>query len=125
MLKQRALMIWLAGLILVGLALGLGLAVSSAQAQGPTPVSCVDVDGNGWVMAGDIVATADRWEGIYDLLYDLDGDGDIDIADVQRVATMWGQHCITLALLPAQQTVPVSSGAFTLTVWVSNTLGLR
>jgi len=41
---------------------------------------------------------ASRWrcqwgDGCYNLLYDLDGDGDIDIVDIMLVATHWGEHC--------------------------------
>jgi hypothetical protein len=29
----------------------------------------------------------------YDLIYDLDGDGDIDIVDIMLVAVHWGESC--------------------------------
>ena len=43
------------------------------------------------VDALDVEAVADRWRATTELLYDLDGDGVISVADVMRVAAGWDQ----------------------------------
>ena len=32
-------------------------------------------------------------DGIYDLRYDINGDGKIDIVDIMKVAAQWGWEC--------------------------------
>lgn len=60
-----------------------------------------DVDPNGAVDVQDIQATAEHWNSLaglpgsgYDARYDLDQDQDIDAADIQQVASQWGQSCL-------------------------------
>lgn len=45
------------------------------------------------VDAADLQAIADHWRQTADSRFDLDGDGDVDVADVMRVARMWGRVC--------------------------------
>ncbi len=46
----------------------------------------------------DVQATAERWRlrntnSGWDPRFDLDGDGDVDVADIMRVAAAWGNRC--------------------------------
>jgi len=50
------------------------------------------------VDVADIMPVASRWrcqcgDACYNLLYDLDADGDIDIVDIMLVAVHWGETC--------------------------------
>lgn len=61
----------------------------------PTP--CVlpfDLDGSGQVDLADIMLVAAFWNDPDGVpQYDLDGDGDVDVVDIMQVAAAWGQAC--------------------------------
>jgi hypothetical protein len=59
----------------------------------PTP--CYDFNTSGWVDAGDARDVASRWRNParYDGHYDSNGDGRIDLRDVEPVTADWGHTC--------------------------------
>ncbi len=53
-----------------------------------------DVDGNGDVDIADVMAVAADWHNPdFDPAHDLDHDGDVDIVDIMLVAVHWGEGC--------------------------------
>lgn len=62
------------------------------------PAPCHDVAPPAGVDAADVQAVAGNWRRRagdlgWDPRLDLDGDGDVDILDILRVAARWGQTC--------------------------------
>jgi hypothetical protein len=61
-----------------------------------------DFDCNCVIDISDVMAVVMRWGAVegdpeYEPQFDLDGDGDIDIVDVQIEASLWGKRCDTSA----------------------------
>jgi len=52
-----------------------------------------DQDGDGDVDLADLQAVAARWRQAAGPPYDLDGDGQVTVADIMRVAAAWGNAC--------------------------------
>jgi len=116
-----------------------------------------DVIADCQVNIADIMAVASRWRlsaanpdpdndpntPNYETRFDLDGDGDIDIVDIMKVAAHWGETCggtvasmspspdrakastqnPTVSLVPADSTVTVGS-TFTVTVTIDEAVDL-
>lgn len=70
-------------------------SASLAMAVQPVPV-CHDFDGDGWVQVADLQAVSGRWENpaLYDAQYDVVPNGAITLEDIIAVAGQWGQMCI-------------------------------
>jgi hypothetical protein len=58
------------------------------------PTTCwADMDGDGDVDVVDIQVVADRWREPADPPYDVDGDGVVTVVDIMQVAAHWGETC--------------------------------
>jgi hypothetical protein len=62
------------------------------------PLACPDFDGNQWVDVGDLAMIAAHWQNHsaspeWNPIFDRNGDGVVDTADILLVAMQWGAYC--------------------------------
>lgn len=73
--------------------------LTSTPTETPTPLpDCPDVTGDGWVTVFDILAIAFRIEtqegdALYNVRFDLNRDGRIDLQDLRIAADQFGARC--------------------------------
>ena len=86
------------------------LMLPASQVQGNSPSAAQlppDYNGNGCIDVGDIQIIAEIWgTASTDPFYDWDGDGWITVVDVMRVAVLWESSCVPPTNTPTATATP-------------------
>jgi hypothetical protein len=78
--------------------LDLYLVKGAFDAPAGGPQVCPDFDGSQWVDVGDLAMIAAHWQNHsaspeWNPIFDLNGDGVVDLVDILMVGSRWGEYC--------------------------------